>query len=485
MSAPVNQPFVADLVLAGGTVVTGTTRVRADVAIQDGLVALVGAPGTMPAARETVDVTEKFLLPGAIDVHVHFREPGYTHKEDWRTGSAAAAMGGTTTVFEMPNTDPPTRSVRELREKQAAAGKSHVDYGLYGLLAEDNIEELPGLIEGGVNAFKCFMGNTFGNLPSPSTGAMLEGFEIVAPSGLRISLHAETASIMAWRQARLVAAGRNDPLAHVAARPDIVALEAVSRAAVLAEWTGARVHVLHISSAAELRPLAEAKARGVEITAETCPCYLLLDTRDYGRLGSVIRVNPPVREAADAEAIRAALMSGVIDMIATDHAPHAPEEKIKDVIWEADCGFPGVETQMPLMLNEVAHGRMSLEHYVRVSAENPAKAFGLWPAKGRIEAGAQADIAVVDMARTETIRANALHSRGKITPFEGVEVTGVPIHTLVRGRFVQRDRRLAEETSGWGRQVTAIQRMPPARPRNVDRTLAACLQAPAPGGLQP
>jgi dihydroorotase len=277
----------------------------------------------------------------------------------------------------MPNTHPPTRSRKELREKQAAAAKAHVDYGIYGLLAEDNVDELPGLIEGGVNAFKCFMGNTFGNLPSPSTGAMLEGFEIIAPSGLRISLHAETASIMAWRQERLRAAGRNEPLAHIGARPAVVAVEAVSRAAVLAEWTGARVHVLHISSAAELRPLADAKARGVDITGETCPCYLLLDSRDYGRLGSVIRVNPPVREASDSAAIWDALKSGLVDMIATDHAPHTPEEKNKSVIWEADCGFPGVETQMPLMLNEVAKGRMTLEHYVRASTENPAKAFGL------------------------------------------------------------------------------------------------------------
>jgi dihydroorotase len=351
-----------------------------------------------------------------------------------------------------------------------------VDYGIYGLLAEDNIDELPALIAGGVNAFKCFMGNTFGNLPSPSTGAMLEGFEIIAPSGLRISLHAETASIMAWRQERLRAAGRNDPLAHIGARPAVVAVEAVSRAAVLAEWTGARVHVLHISSAAELRPLTDAKARGVDITGETCPCYLLLDSRDYGRLGSVIRVNPPVREASDSAAIWKALRSGVVDMIATDHAPHTREEKAKRIIWEADCGFPGVETQMPLMLNEVAKGRITLEHYVRVSAENPAKAFGLWPVKGRIEPGAHADIAVVDLGRTETIRAEALHSRGKVTPFDGVSVTGVPVHTLVRGRFVQRDRRLVADTSGWGRQVTDIQRMPPAQVRNADQTLAALLQ---------
>ncbi len=467
---------MADLILTGGTVVNETGRTRADVAITGEIVTAIAAPGTLPLdGAEVVDVTGLHLIPGAIDVHVHFREPGYTHKEDWRTGTEAAAMGGVTTVFEMPNTDPPTRSATELRQKQDFARKACVDYGIYGLLAEDNIAELPGLIEGGANAFKCFMGNTFGNLPSPSTGAMLEGFEIIAASGLRISLHAETASIMAWRQARLEAAGCNDPLHHIGARPEVVAIEAVARAAILAEWTGARIHVLHISSAGELRPLADAKARGVDVTGETCPCYLFLTTEDYDRLGSVIRVNPPVRTARDAAAIHAALHSGVIDMIATDHAPHTPEEKRNDVIWRADCGFPGVETQMPLMLSDVAAGNLTLEHYVRLSSGNPARAFGLAPAKGRIAVGSHADIAVLDLARQETIAAARLHSRGKVTPFEGRATTGAPVHTLVRGRFVQRDRALVPDMAGHGRQLTDIQAMPPAQPRNTDQSLATLL----------
>jgi dihydroorotase len=465
----------ADLVLTGGIVVDDRSRQPADVAIRDGHVLAVGAPGSMPPAEETLDVTGLHLLPGAIDVHVHFREPGYTHKEDWQTGTDAAAMGGVTTVFEMPNTHPPTRTPVELRQKQEAASKARVDFGLYGLMAEDNIDQLEALAEAGANAFKCFMGNTFGNLPSPSTGAMLEGFEIAARLGLRVSLHAETASIMAWRQARLEAAGIDDPLAHIAARPEIVAIEAVGRAAALAEWTGARVHVLHISSAGELIPLEEAKRRGVDITGETCPCYLMLDSRDYARLGSVIRVNPPVREARDSTAIWEALRSGVVDMIATDHAPHTPEEKRRPRIWDADCGFPGVETQMPLMLTSVARGDISLEDYVRMSAVRPAQAFGLWPVKGRIAAGAHADIAVVDLDRREVIRAERLHSKAKITPFEGVETTGAPVHTLVRGTFVQRDRQLVPGMSGHGRQVTDIQRMPPATPRNTDQSLAAVL----------
>lgn len=469
------EESMTDTILTGGTIVHESGREKADLAITGETISAIAAPGTIADAKQIIDVSGLHLIPGGIDMHVHFREPGYTHKEDWQTGTEAAAMGGVTTVFEMPNTNPPTRSAAELKDKQKCAAKACVDFGIYGLLAEDNIDELPGLIAAGANAFKCFMGNTFGNLPSPSTGAMLEGFEIIARSGLRISLHAETASIMAWRQERLEEAGLKEPLHHIAARPEIVAIEAVARAAILAEWTGARIHILHISSAGELRPLAEAKQRGVEITGETCPCYLFLNSDDYDRLGSIIRVNPPVREKKDSQAIWEALQSGVVDMIATDHAPHTPEEKTNDVIWDADCGFPGVETQMPLMLTEVAKGRMSLEHYVKISSANPARAFGLWPAKGRLAVGSQADIAVLDMAREETIQASQLHSRGKVTPFEGQVTIGAPIHTLVRGRFVQRNRALCPDIKGHGRQVTSIQSMPAATLKNENQSLANIL----------
>ena len=208
-------------------------------------------------------------------------------------------------------------------------------------------------------------------------------------------------------------AGRTDPLAHIASRPAVVAVEAVSRAAILAEWTGARIHILHISSAEELRPLREAKARGVDITGETCPHYLMLSTDDYARFAGVIRVNPPVREARNQEPLWDALADGTIDMIATDHAPHSPEEKTRNDIWTVDCGFPGVETQMPLMLTEVNAGRFSICDYVRWSAANPAKIWGLYPRKGVIQPGADADIAVVDLAREWTIDDAKLQSRSQ------------------------------------------------------------------------
>ena len=468
--------ITADLVIRGGTVVSPDAAFPASVAIKDGLVLAVGADDAMPPAQETLDATGMHVLPGAIDVHVHFRDPGYPHKEDFESGTAAAAFGGVTTVFDMPNTIPTVGTAEALAAKhKIAADKAHVDYGLYAVLGEDTIANVPALIDGGVIGFKLYMGNTFGKIPSPSTGAMLEAFEVVAPTGKRISLHAETNSVMERRETRLRQAGRTDALAHVASRPAVVAVEAVSRAAILAEWTGARIHILHISSAEELRPLREAKARGVDITGETGPHYLMLSTDDYARFGGVIRVNPPVREARNQEPLWAALADGTIDMVATDHAPHTPEEKTRNDIWTVDCGFPGVETQMPLMLTAVNAGRMSICDYVRLSAANPAKTFGLYPRKGAIQPGAEADIAVVDLARAWTIDDAKLQSRSKITPWNGFRVKGLPIHTLVRGRFVMRDRALIAETKGWGRSVHTIQHMPAPSVKNADNTMEAVI----------
>ena len=474
--------MTADLVIRSGLVVSPDSVIEASVAIKDGRVIAVGDDAIMPPAAETLDARGLHVLPGAIDDHVHFRDPGYPHKEDFASGTAAAAFGGVTTVFDMPNTIPPTGTPDILADKlKMAAGKAHVDFGLYALLGEDTIEHVPELAKTAIG-FKLYMGNTFGKIASPSTGAMLEAFEVVAATGKRVSLHAETNSIMERRETRMRQAGRIDPLAHIASRPAVVAVEAVSRAAILAEWTGARIHILHISSAEELRPLREAKARGVDITGETCPHYVLLSTDDYARFAGVIRVNPPVREARNQQPLWDAMADGTIDVMATDHAPHSPEEKTRNDIWTVDCGFPGVETQMPLMLNEVNAGRFSISDYVRWSAANVAKLWGLYPRKGVIQPGADADIAVVDLARELSIDDAKLQSLSKITPFHGRRVKGLPLHTLVRGRFVMKDRQLVSGTRGWGRSVHAIQSMPPPQIQNADQTMQAILRGPGAAG---
>src|SRR4051812_24969764 len=460
-----------DIVIRGGEVVTGEASFRADIAIAGEKIVAVGAPDTIPDGARTIDATGRQVMPGAIDSHVHFRAPGYDYKEDWQTGTGAAARGGVTTVLEMPNTNPPTGTLAALKTKQEiAARQAYVDYGIYGLLDEKNLDQLEALAAAGVSGFKCFMGNTFGDLPAPTDGAMLEGFEILARLGMRCTVHAENASIMARRQGKLEAAGRTDPLAHLAARPEVCAIEAVSRAVVFAEWTGARLHIAHKSSKDALYVLRDAKRRGVDVTVETCPQYLLLSTEDHKKLGNVLRVNPPIREPGHQEPLWQALKEGVVDMIATDHAPHTPEEKTRASVWQCDCGFPGVETQMPLMLTEVGRGRMSISDYVRWACVNPARAWGFFPNKGVVQPGADADIVLVDMKREWSIDQSQLFSRSKISPWHGRRVQGGPVMTMVRGRVVMENGELKTQP-GWGKPAT--QKMPAPAPRNLDKTIAA------------
>ena len=358
-----------------------------------------------------------------------------------------------------------------MRRREA---KSIVDFGIYGLLGEHNLDALEALADAGVIGFKLFLGNTTGDLPCPSDGAVLEGFEILASLGLRCSIHAENSPILFWRQERLKAAGRNDPLAHLAARTDIVAIEALIRACTLAEWTGARIHIVHESCAGSLPYIRFFKQRGVDLTVETLPQYLYLSAEMMlAPGGEVMRMNPPIRQAAQQAALWEAVVDGTIDMIATDHAPHAASEKKGPRIWDVACGFPGVETSLPLMLTAVAGGRLTLERYVTLSSGAPARAFGLYGRKGVIAVGADADLVVVDLAKAGAIHAERLHSRGRLTPYEGMAVRGLPLLTMVRGEVVAENGKVVGKP-GSGRSV--IPKMPPPAPRNLATAMRAVLQ---------
>jgi allantoinase len=472
-----------DLVIRGGKIVAPERIIEASVAIAGAHIVAVGHDDVMPPATCEMRADGLHLLPGAIDSHVHFRDPGYPHKETWQTGSAAAVCGGVTTVFDMPNTNPPTGTREALALKLKAAERSFVDYGIHALLGDDTVDHLEDLLDGGATSFKAFVGNTFGNLPAPSDGALLEGFEKLAPLGIRTVVHAENSSIMAWRQKVLEQAGRIDAQAHLDSRPAVAEIEAIGRVITLAEWTGARVHIAHHSAADSLYLLRAAKARGVDVTAETCPQYLLLNTDDILRLGGILRVNPPVREPRHNQPLWDALMDGTLDMIATDHAPHTPEEKTRESIWACDCGFPGVETQMPLMLTQVNLQRATLMDYVKWSAVAPAKAWGLYGTKGVIAVGAHADIAFVDMAKTGTLSQGRLQTISKISPWHGRAVQGYPVHTLLRGRFVMQHGKLVEEAITHGRSVKGIQTMPKPQPRNQQHYSSAIVKAPL--GVRP
>ncbi len=459
----------------GGRVVTEEGVLEADVAVDAGRIVAVGEAGTLPAARRRWDLDGRLLLPGVIDVHVHVREPGMTHKEDWGTATAAAAVGGVTTIFDMPNTVPPTDTPAHFAVKHAAAAeKALVDFGIYGLLGEHNLADLPALAASGVIGFKLFLGNTTGDLPCPSDGAVLEALEILAGLGLRCSVHAENSPILFWRQNKLKAAGRDDPLAHLAARTDVVAIEALNRICTLADWTGARLHIVHESCAGSLPFIRFWKQRGVDVTVETLPQYLYLSAEEMAAPGgAVLRMNPPIRQAAHQEPLWAALLDGTIDAIATDHAPHAVAEKSGDRIWDIACGFPGVETSLALMLQAVHDGRIDLPRLVRLMCGAPARAFGLSHVKGAVRPGLDADLVVVDFDAEHTLSAARLHSRGKVSAYEGRRVKGLPVMTFVRGELVAENGEPVGRP-GHGRLVRPA--MPAPRPRNVATTMAAVLR---------
>ncbi|MCZ8182658.1 MAG: dihydroorotase [Beijerinckiaceae bacterium] len=445
---------LVDLVLAGGTLVTPEGLKPGAVAVQDGRIVAIGNDAAMPPAREVVDTAGCHVIPGAIDVHVHFREPGFSYKETWASATQAAAIGGVTTVFDMPNTNPPTADASAVRAKLAlASAQAFVDFGVYGYIGDNNLDQLAPMAEAGSVAFKLYLGSDNPLVPCPNDGAVLDALAILAELGIRCTVHAENTPILAWRGAKLKAAGRHDLAAHLEQHADIATVEAVSRIALFSEWTGCPIHIAHENCRHSLPLIAAAKMRGVNITAETCPHYLYLSMEDAPRAGgSALRVKPPVREAGHAGPLWDALASGVIDMISTDHAPHAPAEKKRASIWDVAPGFPGVETSMRLMLTAVHDGRITLPDYVRIACEAPARAFGLFPQKGSLQPGADADLVVIDMNREGVIRGGDLHSLGNVTPFEGFRTRGLPVMTFLRGTLVAKDGQIVAPP-GLGRPV--------------------------------
>jgi allantoinase len=447
-----------DLVINGGRLVYTDRTAEESLAIDQGKIVAIGPAPQMPPARESIDATGLHVLPGAIDVHVHFREPGLSHKETWTTATQAAAVGGVTTVFDMPNTNPPTASVAAFLQKHGIAQRqATVDFGIYGVIGETNLDQLRPMAEAGVVSFKLYMGSENPLVPCPPDGAILDAFSILADLGIRCTVHAESTPILIWRGERLLHAGRRDAAAHLEQHSDIATIEAVSRTGIFAEWTGCKVHIAHESSRHSLPHIRFAKERGVDMTVETCPHYLLLTTDDGARLGdNFMRVKPPVREPGHNEPLWQALLDGTIDILSTDHAPHLSDEKRRDVIWDCAPGFPGVETSMPLMLTEVSRGRLGLSDYVRMACAMPAKAFGLYPRKGALAVGSDADIVLVDMRKRGTIRSGKLHSLGNATPFEGFDIVGMPVRTLVRGKTVAKDGEPIEGSAGWGLNVALL-----------------------------
>jgi dihydroorotase len=409
----------------GARVLVRGSLERRDILVQAGRIAEVAPEVDRDA--QTLDAAGLIALPGAIDAHVHFREPGLTHKEDWASGSRAALAGGVTTVLDMPNTVPPTTSLEALEQKRRlAAGGSLVDFGLFFGLTEQNVEEA--LAADGVAGVKVFLGASTGGLVVRSE-AVLE--RLFAACRKPIVVHAEEENLM---QAARTSLGRPPrPLDHGALRSVEAAVAALQTALELALRHGAHLHVAHVSSAAELDRIVEARKLGARVTCEVAPHHLLLDESYVAAQGCRGKVNPPLRPAGEPERLWERLRRGVVDCVASDHAPHLAAEKDRTYD-EAPSGLPSVELFLPLLIECVARGRLGLADVVRLSAEGPAQVFGL-RGKGRIERGYDADLALVDLQAGRTVEASAIRSRCGWSPYEGWSLTGWPVVTLVRGRI--------------------------------------------------
>jgi dihydroorotase len=438
-----------DLVVRGGTLVTPRATYAADLAVRDQKIAAIGSAGSF-SAEHSLDARGRYVLPGVIDEHVHFREPGLEDKEDFGSGSRAAVMGGVTTVLDMPNTLPPTSTAELVHQKRALAeSKSYCDFGLYGLLVQDSVEQLEPMARAGVVGFKCFLGKSTGDIGPPDDGRLLEALGIVARLGLRCGFHAENDQILQHRVRALQAGGRTDALAHLDSRPVVAEVEAIQRAALFAATTGARIHIFHLSSASGLAMIEEWRRNGVDITCETTPQHCFLSAERMDALGSLLRINPPVREAGHAAALLDGLVSGSINAIATDHSPHLRSEKLHADIWQAVSGFAGVEISLRLFLTyAVKAGRMSLQQLVRATSEEPARAWSLYPRKGCLGVGSDADLTLVDLDVEDVIEERWLHGKNNLTPFEGQRTVGAAVATVVRGQVVMQDGELVGKPRG-------------------------------------
>jgi dihydroorotase (multifunctional complex type) len=372
--------------------------------------------------------------------------PGLDYKEDFNTGSQAAVCGGITTIIDMPNVKPQTDSVESFNAKLAVSqGISYVDFGIYAVIVTGNIPEILPLADAGVVGYKIFMGETVGKIPPPSDGEIIDAWTVMRETGLRCGVHAEDNSILVYMREKLQKQGRMDCMAHLEARPAIAEAECISRAIMFAEHCKSKLMIYHMAAKEGVYLIRAAKARGVDVKGETGPHYLICENEDMLRkgLGSMLKMNPPVRTKDHAEVLWEGLLDGTIETIGTDHSPHTAEEKMEDDrfsdIWKAIPGWPGVETNVPLMLTQVNEGKLTLNQYVKVQSEGPARAWNLWPRKGNLNIGADADVTIVDMNKEHVIDKKKLHSKSKVSPFDGWRVKGMPVYTIIRGTVVAKD----------------------------------------------
>ncbi len=436
---------MADVAVRGGTLVTADGLHQADLAIEDGRIVEV-APD-LPGAREEIDARGLVVFPGIIDAHLHFNEPGRTQWEGSATGSRALAAGGGTLFFDMPlNSTPCTIGAAEFDRKRAALEASSVtDFALWGGLVPGRVAEMAGMSARGVVGFKAFMADSgLPEFPRADDVTLVEGMREAARLGLPVAVHAESDELTRGLAQKMTGRGVRD---FLASRPVVAELEAIQRALLFAGETHAMLHIVHVSSGRGVALAVEARARGVDVSIETCPHYLCFTEGDLERMGAVAKCAPPLRSAVDREALWAQLLSGHVDIVASDHSPTEPAMKSGDFV-SAWGGIAGVQSTLAVLLDLGHHDRkLPLERIAALLASEPARRFRI-PGKGSLSPGQDADLALVDLAASFTLEASDLHQRHKTSPYLGKSFRGQVRRTVRRGETIFLDGQITARTNG-------------------------------------
>ncbi len=388
--------------------------------------------------RSELDFGGLTAIPALIDPHVHFRAPGGEQKEDWETASVAAIHGGITTVLDMPNNTPPCTTLRAVEEKkklidaQLKSADIPLRYGLYFGADKDHFDQISGA-SGSCVALKIFMGCSTGGLVIDDDEALDEAFRLAAEANMLVAVHAEDEALLARKREEF--AGASDPAVHSQMRPKEAAIRATTKAIALARKHGARLYILHMSTLEEVALVRAAKQEGLQVYAEATTHHLFLSEDDYAEFGTLVQMNPPLRSKEDQEALWEGIRDGTIDTIGTDHAPHTLEEK-NQPFGKAPSGIPGVETLLPLLLDAVYHGQLTLDRMIDLTHSNPQKIFNLPP---------NDDIVLVDLERELTVTDEMIKSKCGWTPYRGRTLRGWPEYVILDGRAYSITRRTLEE----------------------------------------
>lgn len=430
----------ADIVIKNGKLMLPSGLIDASLIIDEGKIAGFARSGE-PQASRVIDVNGKIVLPGMIDMHVHLRDPGFPERENFESGTKAAAAGGVTTVIDMPNTLPATVTLKAFEEKkEIAEKKSIVDYGFIGGAGEVPSEDIIALAKAGATGFKSFLIARFKELAA-NDYTLFNHMKLLSKMDLPLLVHAENGNLVERFMEEAKLSGRVDPIAHCDFRPAIAEVEAATRCITLAQEAGAHLHICHISSSGTVDVIERAQLEGQLVTGETSTNYLLFTRDTMKERGPYAKIDPPLRGKDDQLRLWEGLNDGTIYVLASDHAPYTKEEKERgwNNIFDAPSGGVVIETTLPLMLDAVNRDMTSLERLIDVFSSNPASMNGLYPKKGVLMIGSDADMVIVDMKKPFHIKGENLQTIQKITPYEDIKGTGTPIMTLVRGNVVYED----------------------------------------------